>query len=119
MKFEPTYRLEPQIDFYVEYVRNMLRILLEEKFREYKTYQAKKINRDCQRICIDALTQVKEMNPDRYRIIVCVNAGEKFYQGINYATAFLWDRERDKWASYVFEAQDFYVCATVYGIYFD
>lgn len=97
----------------------MLKIVLEDKFSTFKAYNAQKMDRECQRVTIDALRRVKDMNPDRYRIVVVIHAGEKFYQTIKVATGFLWDRERDKWASHVYEKQDFFVCATVYGIYFD
>lgn len=118
MRFEPTFRMDSRYSFHREYVELMLRSHLERNFENY-TYTAKGADKKCQRATISLLTRVKQLNFDRYRLVCVIMMGEKFYQGCQVKTGFLWDKTKDMWAYQVYETPSFYAIGVVYGVYYD
>lgn len=55
----------------------------------------------------------------RYRILVAVSIGQKRNQGVHMFHSFLWDHERDAYASHNFENPHLFASVAVYGIYLD
>lgn len=45
--------------------------------------------------------------------------GEKFMQDFKATASFLWDKDRDGFASYSYDRPDLFVIATVYAVYFE
>lgn len=119
LRFEPTYQLWPRLEFPIRHVKLLLTDILDKHYSRFDKYECKKFMKDSEAVSQTIRNRIKSMNADRYRIVCIITAGEKFFQDIDYRTGFLWDQERDKWATCVYENQHFYVCATVFGIYFD
>ncbi|XP_035793301.1 tctex1 domain-containing protein 4-like isoform X2 [Anopheles albimanus] len=72
------------------------------------------------KICEDIKTRVKELKFDRYKIIVTVTIGERYMQGLKAISQFLWDPEKDSYASCIYDASPSLVAVgTIYAIYFD
>lgn len=55
----------------------------------------------------------------RYRILVLVTIGQRRQQSVHMFHSFLWDHERDAFASYNYENCHLYANVVVYGIYLD
>lgn len=118
LRFEPTYRLFSKYPFNTEYVQQLLQSHLERSFNIYE-YTVKGADRKCQRVTINLLTRVKQLNFDRYRLICIIMMGQKFHQDVKVATSFMWDKTMDKWAHCIYERPDFFAIGLVYGIYYD
>ncbi|KFB44358.1 AGAP005171-PA-like protein [Anopheles sinensis] len=55
-----------------------------------------------------------------YKIIVTVTIGERYMQGLKAISQFLWDPEKDSYATHVYDASPSLVAVgTIYAIYFD
>lgn len=116
--FQPTYRLEPKSPIIDMYVKQTLRNGILKAFGEYK-YDIKSIDQKCYRTSILIQKNLESEDYDRYRFIVFIATGEKFYQDLVISTGFLWDKEKDKYFTYLVEKPDFFALGIVYGIYYD
>ncbi|XP_035793298.1 tctex1 domain-containing protein 1-like isoform X1 [Anopheles albimanus] len=118
-KFLPTYRLCSRNPFNREACEVILRESMDKSLQgvEYSSYFAPSL---CQQICEDIKTRVKELKFDRYKIIVTVTIGERYMQGLKAISQFLWDPEKDSYASCIYDASPSLVAVgTIYAIYFD
>uniref|UniRef100_A0AAG5D5V1 Uncharacterized protein n=1 Tax=Anopheles atroparvus TaxID=41427 RepID=A0AAG5D5V1_ANOAO len=118
-KFLPSYRLSSRNPFNREACEAILRETMDKSLHgvEYSSYFAPSI---CQQICEDIKTRVKDLKFDRYKIIVTVTIGERYMQGLKAISQFLWDPERDSYATHVYDASPSLVAVgTIYAIYFD
>ncbi|XP_077294970.1 dynein light chain Tctex-type 5-like [Arctopsyche grandis] len=113
-----TYRVEPKRPFDVAKTKIHLKNVLELNLKEieYSDQCAKEL---CFTIVEEIKTGIKSENFDRYRIIVAVVIGEKKMQGVQINHTFLWDPRRDKYVNHLYETNNFYAQATVYGVYLD
>lgn len=116
--FQPTYRLESKSPLIDMYVKQVLRDGILKAFGDYK-YDIKSIDQKCYRTSILIQKNLESEEYDRYRFIVFIATGEKFYQDLVIATGFLWDKEKDKYFTYLVEKPDFFALGIVYGIYYD
>lgn len=116
--FQPTYRLEPKSPLIDMYVKQILRNGILKAFGDYK-YDIKSIDQKCYRTSILIQKNLESEEYDRYRFIVFIATGEKFYQDLVISTGFLWDKEKDKYFTYLVEKPDFFALGIVYGIYYD
>ncbi|XP_050093877.1 dynein light chain Tctex-type 5-like [Anopheles aquasalis] len=118
-KFLPSYRLCSRNPFNREACEVILRESMDKSLQgvEYSSYFAPSL---CQQICEDIKTRVKELKFDRYKIIVTVTIGERYMQGLKAISQFLWDPEKDSYASCIYDASPSLVAVgTIYAIYFD
>ncbi|XP_050072948.1 dynein light chain Tctex-type 5-like [Anopheles maculipalpis] len=118
-KFLPSYRLCSRNPFNREACEAILRDSLDKSLQgvEYSSYFAPSL---CQQICEDIKSRVKELKFDRYKIIVTVTIGERYMQGLKAITQFLWDPEKDSYATCIYDASPSLVAVgTIYAIYFD
>ncbi|XP_058123118.1 dynein light chain Tctex-type protein 2B [Anopheles ziemanni] len=118
-KFLPSYRLCSRNPFNREACEAILREAMDKSLHgvEYSSYFAPSI---CQQICEDIKARVKELKFDRYKIIVTVTIGERYMQGLKAISQFLWDPEKDSYATHVYDASPSLVAVgTIYAIYFD
>ncbi|XP_053687139.1 dynein light chain Tctex-type 5-like [Sabethes cyaneus] len=119
LKYQPTYQLESKNPFNREACEDILRESLDKSLQgvEYNSYFAPSL---CQQICEDVKTKVKELNFDRYKIVVTVTMGERYMQGIKMMSECLWDPQRDNCASCIYDSSpSLFAVATIYAIYFD
>uniref|UniRef100_A0A182N1P0 Tctex1 domain-containing protein 4 n=1 Tax=Anopheles dirus TaxID=7168 RepID=A0A182N1P0_9DIPT len=118
-KYLPSYRLCSRNPFNREACEVILRESMDKSLQgvEYSSYFAPSL---CQQICEDIKMRVKELKFDRYKIIVTVTIGERYMQGLKAITQFLWDPEKDSYATCIYDASPSLVAVgTIYAIYFD
>ncbi|XP_065088082.1 dynein light chain Tctex-type 5-like [Ochlerotatus camptorhynchus] len=119
LKFQPSYRLQSTNPFNREACEVILREALDKALQgvEYSSYFAPSL---CQQICEDVKAKVKELNFDRYKIVVTVTMGERYMQGLKSIAQFLWDPEKDSYVSCIYDSSpSLFAVATIYAIYFD
>ncbi|XP_058065801.1 dynein light chain Tctex-type 5 [Anopheles bellator] len=118
-KFLPSYRLCSRNPFNREACEVIMRESLDKSLQgvEYSSYFAPSL---CQQICEDIKSRVKELKFDRYKIIVTVTIGERYMQSLKAISQFLWDAEKDSYATCIYDASPSLVAVgTIYAIYFD
>ncbi|KAJ0174197.1 hypothetical protein K1T71_010343 [Dendrolimus kikuchii] len=116
--YQPTYQLNPRKKFDVEKIQKLLRELVDPELEEVE-YSDKLIPDICVNLAQTIRNAIKEENYDRYRIIVAVNIGQRRQQSIHVFHSFLWDYERDRFATYNYENCHIFANVVVYGIYLD
>ncbi|KAI8420049.1 hypothetical protein MSG28_008639 [Choristoneura fumiferana] len=116
--YQPTYQINSRKRFNVEKVEKILKQIVDTELEEVE-YSEKLVPELCLTLAESIRNAVKEENYDRYRIIVCVNISQRRQQSLHISHSFLWDHERDTFASRTFENCHIHACAVVYGIYFD
>ncbi|CAH2089417.1 unnamed protein product [Euphydryas editha] len=116
--YQPTYQLNPRKRFNVENVEKILKRIINSELEEVE-YSEKLIPDLCLNLTENIRTAIKEENYDRYRIIVAVTIGQRRQQSVHMFHSFLWDHERDAFASHNFENCHIYANVIVYGVYFD
>ncbi|CAH0724351.1 unnamed protein product, partial [Brenthis ino] len=116
--YQPTYQLNPKKRFNIEIVEKILKRIVSSELEEVE-YSEKQIPDLCLSLTENIRAAIKEENYDRYRIIVAVTIGQRRQQSVHMFHSFLWDHERDAFATYNFENCHIYANAVVYGVYFD
>ncbi|XP_058461095.1 dynein light chain Tctex-type 5-like [Malaya genurostris] len=119
LKYQNSYHLESRNPFNREACEVILRESLDKSLQgvEYSSYFAPSL---CQQICEDVKTKVKELNFDRYKIVVTVTMGERYMQGLKLIAQFLWDQEKDNYVSCIYDSSpSLFAVATIYAIYFE
>jgi hypothetical protein len=119
LKYQPTYRLESQNPFNKDHVTKIIEEIVDKGLHgvEYCPFFAPDLAKT---LSDDIKNRVKEENFDRYKIVCTVTIGEKFHQDLKAVAIFLWDQQKDSYASYVYEKSPFLIAiATVYAIYYD
>nr|XP_026495551.1 tctex1 domain-containing protein 1-like [Vanessa tameamea] len=116
--YQPTYQLNPRKRFNIENVEKILKRIVNSELADVE-YSEKLIPDLCISLAENIRTAIKEENYDRYRIIVAVTIGQRRQQSVHMFHSFLWDHERDAFASHNFENCHIYANVVVYGVYFD
>ncbi|CAG9795688.1 unnamed protein product [Diatraea saccharalis] len=116
--YQPTYQLNPRRRFNVEKVEKILQKTIDYELAEVE-YSEKSVPELTLSLAETIRNSVKEENYDRYRIVVVVTIGQRRQQGVHIFHSFLWDYERDAFATYNFENCHIYVNVVVYGVYLD
>ncbi|XP_058834785.1 dynein light chain Tctex-type 5-like [Topomyia yanbarensis] len=119
LKYQASYQLESKNPFSREACEVILRESLDKSLQgvEYSSYFAPSL---CQQICEDVKAKVKELNFDRYKIVVTVTMGERYMQGLKLIAQFLWDSEKDNYVSCIYDSSpSLFAVATIYAIYYD
>ncbi|XP_075981381.1 dynein light chain Tctex-type 5-B-like isoform X2 [Anticarsia gemmatalis] len=116
--YQPTYQLNARRRFDAEKIQKVLKRIVDEELAEIE-YSEKVIPELTLNLCENIRNTVKEENYDRCRIIVIVSIGQRRQQGVHVFHTFLWDHERDAFASYNYENPHLFANIVVYGVYFD
>ncbi|XP_034835213.1 dynein light chain Tctex-type 5-A-like [Maniola hyperantus] len=116
--YQPTYQLNSRKRFSIEDVEKTLQRIVTSELEELE-YSDKTAADLCLSLTENIRTAIKEENYDRYRIIVVVSIGQRRQQSVHVFHSFVWDHERDGYASYNFENCHMFANVVVYGIYFD
>ncbi|CAK1550677.1 unnamed protein product [Leptosia nina] len=116
--YQPTYQLKPRKPFCIEVVEKILKRIVDSELDEIE-YSEKAVPDLCSSLAENIRGAVKEENYDRYRIIVLVSIGQRRQQSVHVFHTFLWDHERDGFASYNYENCHLYANVVVYGVYLD
>ncbi|XP_063995089.1 dynein light chain Tctex-type protein 2-like isoform X1 [Diachasmimorpha longicaudata] len=97
-----------------EIVKNIMQIRLEDI-----TYDAEVAPKLCAHVAKEIRKKILKLEFDRCRIIVLVTMIEKASQAVNTKMGFVWDVERDNYATYNFETASFYAHCLVIGAYYE
>ncbi|VVC93313.1 unnamed protein product [Leptidea sinapis] len=116
--YQPTYQLNPRKRVSVESLNKLLKRMVDSELNEIE-YSDKMIPEICTNLAENIRNVVKEEKYDRYRIIVLVTIGQRRQQSVQMFHSFLWDHERDAFASYNYENCHIFANVVVYCIYFD
>ncbi|XP_064606928.1 dynein light chain Tctex-type 5-like isoform X2 [Liolophura sinensis] len=115
---ENTYHLEPPVKFRLDLVQPILDRVLAANLHDRK-YDPLECSVLAKSLAQDIRVKVKELGFKRYKIVSHVTIGEKKEQTVRMGSRFLWDTERDNYASASFENIHLFATATVFGIYFE
>ena len=63
--------------------------------------------------------RIRDMNFDRYKLLVTVMIGENTGQGLQTATRFLWNTQTDNFLSVNYKNGTLFAVATIYAIYYE
>ncbi|XP_046387761.1 dynein light chain Tctex-type 5-B-like isoform X4 [Ischnura elegans] len=119
VRYQNTYRLESKKPFNRDSVTKIIKDTLERELTLLKKYDPEDCKRLSWSMAEDIRSQVKALEFDRYKIVTRVYIVEKLQQGIFIDSCFLWDAERDTFATYEFENMYVRAVAIVYGLYCD
>lgn len=119
LQFQPSFQVKSKNPFNSLEVELLLKKIVERKTKEEAVCDKTKLKELAEDLSNEILSQVKMKNYDRYKIIVFVDVGEKFFQSFRYGLKCLWDIEKDSFTSYTFELYNLFIIATVFGVYYD
>ena len=114
-----SYQIRPKFEnkFRPQAVKEQIRIVLNEELGG-KTYNDKDAQVWSKTISDTLRTKMKEMNFERYKVVVQTVIGEQHGEGVKMGMRCLWDSDTDTYASDVFINDSMFCVAAVYGVYF-
>ncbi|XP_072019307.1 dynein light chain Tctex-type 5-B-like [Amphiura filiformis] len=116
VQLEPTYQLEPSRRFPVNSIKSILADVLEGYLSEER-YEPDLCREMTKTISDVVKARVKDLQLNRYKIIVLVHIGELRDQGLRISSRCLWDPQNDNSSSYEFRNNSIFGVAQVYGVY--
>ncbi|XP_052755796.1 dynein light chain Tctex-type 5-A-like isoform X3 [Galleria mellonella] len=116
--YQPTYQLNPKKRFDAEQIQKILQRVVSYELNEVE-YSEKQIPELCLSLAETLRNAIKEENYNRYRIIVMVSIGQRRQQSVHIFHSFLWDHERDAFATFNYENCHLFANVVVYGVYLD
>lgn len=116
--FENTYRIQPERKFPTELARCKAQEILDRNLiqSKYSPEQAAILTKVISQEILNAL---KQLQIERYKIVVDVNIGEFRGQGIRCCSRALWDPSSDTLTSVCFRNATLFCVALVFGVYFE
>lgn len=118
-RYLPTYRLTSHKPFNAVKVKDVIMQMMLNKVSVCETLQPRGYEEFSRTFSESLLFQIKSRKYDRYRIVVSVTIGEKFFQGFVESAVVLWDTENDAFVSCVYEMPKLFYTVKVFGVYFD
>ncbi|CAD1478306.1 unnamed protein product, partial [Heterotrigona itama] len=116
LKYQNTYRLEPYNPFKIDPVDKIIKTIMITKLEDI-SYDAVECLNVCQSVATDIREKIKNLNFDRYKIVVNVTIIEKANQSIQSSMGFLWDAKRDNYSIFTYEARTFHAYCCVFALY--
>ncbi|CAH1968030.1 unnamed protein product [Acanthoscelides obtectus] len=117
-RYMNTYKLESDNPFNHEKVDKILVNVMTEAIEGLK-YDADKCSKQARWASSAIRAKVKELEFDRYKIVIIVSIGEKNSQDILATCRFLWDAEKDRYSIYSLENTYVYGIAQCFGLYYE
>eukprot|EP00039_Didymoeca_costata_P005362 m.80916 g.80916 ORF g.80916 m.80916 type:complete len:124 (+) comp12785_c0_seq5:25-396(+) len=114
-----TFVIRPSFEqkFRPSVVQGIMSQVMSQKLNE-KVYDTEKAVIWCQEICDEIKQNVKELNYDRYKIVVQASIAEQRGGGAKMAARCFWDSDTDNCAEHVFVNDNLFCVASVFGIYY-
>ncbi|XP_076651241.1 dynein light chain Tctex-type 5 isoform X2 [Halictus rubicundus] len=116
LKYQNTYRLEAYNPFKVDPVDKIVQTTMNNKLEDI-SYDPTTCLKACESIAADIRSKIKNLNFDRYKVVVAVTIVEKSGQSIQSSLGFMWDPEKDNYSTFAYEARTFHAYCCVFGIY--
>ncbi|XP_006616794.1 tctex1 domain-containing protein 1-like [Apis dorsata] len=117
-KYQNTYRLNAYNPFKVDPVDKIVKMIMINKLEDI-SYDGTECSKICESVATDIREKIKNLNFDRYKIVVNLTIIEKANQGIQSIMGFLADTERDNYSTFTYEARTFYAYCFAFGIYYE
>lgn len=117
-RFLPTFQLESNNPFNARVVEDIANMVVNDKVQTASLHPSLFENL-ARTISEDILFQIKQRNFNRYRILVTVSVGEKFFQSYMESLCVIWDIEKDSMASFIYDRSKIFIIVNVFGIYFE
>jgi hypothetical protein len=116
--YENTYKLEPDRKVEAWKIKKILNDVLENKLKD-ETYDAKSTKQLCLSLTEVIKQRIKELDYQRFRIVVTVYIGEMKEQGFRMGSRCLWEAKLDTFADAVFQNKSLFAIATVFMVYYE
>lgn len=117
-KYMNSYKIDSDKPFHVESVQKILQDVLNEALEEL-TYDPEGCVAKAKWATSALRAKLKEQEYDRYKLLCLVTIGEKRSQDVYTSMKFLWDSERDKYATFAAENMFVYGYASCFGFYYE
>ncbi|XP_052777511.1 dynein light chain Tctex-type 5-B-like [Mya arenaria] len=116
--YENTYKMEPPEKFRSDKVKPIIEKVLATNLegRKYDPIECSILSKA---LSDDIKQQVRGLNFQRYKIICLVTLGQKNDQGVSVGSRFLWDADRDSFATASWHNRHLYAVGTVYALYYE
>ncbi|XP_041358261.1 dynein light chain Tctex-type 5-B-like [Gigantopelta aegis] len=115
---ENTYQLDPPKRFHPDRVTKIIKQILETHLSNME-YNHEVMKSTTKMMTEELKVKVKELNLKRYKLITHVMVVENKDQGIRIGSRFLWDTERDSFASASFKNKTLFATGIVYACYYE
>lgn len=110
-----THQLEPDKRFNEAIVRT----IIKDEIAKLKNFGKQSRETLVTALADVVKSKVKLCNFSRYRYVVTVSVGDVMKQGLEIASQFFWDKERDNYVSEFFQNNENFVVINVFAIYLD
>lgn len=117
VRYENTYKMEPDKRFNIHEVKEVLQETLDESLQEVKKYDSARCRALANTLSHTITERVKLLGFKRFKFVATVTIGEMKGQGIRSASRFLWNEKHDNWVDAVFTSPEIFAVAVVYAIY--
>ncbi|KAK3733944.1 hypothetical protein QZH41_001727 [Actinostola sp. cb2023] len=116
VRYENTYKMEPDKRFNVHEVKEILEETLEESLEDVK-YDAVRCKALSKSLSHTICERVKLLGFQRFKYVAKVTIGEIKGQGVRVASRFLWNEKHDNWVDTVFTNTEIFAVAVLYAVY--
>lgn len=116
VRYENTYKLEPDKRFNAREVKEILNETLEESLQDVK-YEQAKCKALSKSLSHTICERVKLLGFKRFKYVATVTIGEMKGQGVRIASRFLWNEKHDNWVDAVYTNSELFAVAVVYAVY--
>ena len=113
-----TMSLEEDKRFIPKEVEDIIKEVLDAYLHNVR-YDANSCSRLSQDMCAIIKGKVKELNYNRYKIVVQVMLGQDSEQSVHVASRCLWNHGTDNFAAATYRNSYIYAVGTVYGVYLE
>lgn len=118
VKYENTYKLEPDSEIQVHKVRDVMKECLKEWLSNVDGYSPQVRNLTVG-LTDEIKKRVKNLGYTRYKYVVTVTICQDAKQCMQMVSRCLWNKETDTFAEAVYKTADIYAIATLYALYYE
>lgn len=118
-EIENSYKIRPNFKqkFRPAVVKALIRDVLNEELTD-KQYNSEECTAWTKTLSEAVKTRIKDLNLDRYKILVQVVIGEQRGEGVKMVCRCLWDSDTDNFAQDILMTDTFFCVVSVYGVYY-
>lgn len=117
VKYENTYKMEPDAKFPAYKVREIIKEVLEDKMEGFK-YDAAKCSKHSKLVADEIKRRVKLIGVQRFKFVTMVIIGQiETSPSINIASQFVWNDKYDTYAQEAYKNDSVYAVGICYCLY--
>ena len=118
LTYENTYQLEPKKRFQACKAKEIIEDVLKNNLKD-EAYDPNSCRQFGKTLCEIIKGRVKELNYERYKIIVTVSIGQLKGQGFRMGSRCCWDPKQDNFATASFRNKTLFAIGCVWGVYYE